>query len=184
LSEESVLKVESVRGPTAGRPWVGLFLISVGIILLIGQTLHLGLARYLWPGFLAGFGLLLCLPAMRTTPENRRTFFFLSVPGAMILALSGLLFLFGLGSDYESLAYTWPLILAAGIVGLGYSKRHERQVIDDRSFQIIRKLVIITMVMAIVFELFFFSGLSAWWPLLLVAGGSYMLIKNRRGNIQ
>jgi len=124
MSEETILKAE-VEEKGGRASWPALLLIGAGFFLLITNLLHISLMSYLWPGFIAGLGVLLLWPSYQSTAQRQSGFSFLAVPGAMLLAMGGLFFLMRLTNHFESMAYSWTLILAAGAGGYAYLKRFE-----------------------------------------------------------
>jgi CDP-diglyceride synthetase len=180
MSEETVLKAEVKSGSTKTL-WPALLLISAGVILLITNLLNISLMNYLWPGFIAGLGLLMVWPSYQSTAERQSPFSFLAVPGAVLLAMSGLFFLMNLSHHFESMAYSWTLLLAAGAAGYAYLKRFDDSgAVQEKSHRFIRTMVLAFMVLATIFELLIFQSLGAWWPLLLIGVGVYMYLKNKR----
>jgi len=180
MSDESVLKAEvSKNGESTGR--LAVALIAGGVILLAMNVLNISLMSFLWPFFIIGAGVLMVWPAYQSTSEDRSRLSFFAVPGAMTLAVGVLLFLMNLVNHFESMAYSWPLILAAGAAGYGYIHRFdESDEKVEKAHRFIRAMVISFMVMAVIFELLVFQSLGAWWPLLLVGLGIYIYVKNKR----
>lgn len=180
MTEDTVLKAETgKRVAKASVP--ALLLIAGGVILLATNLLHIHLMNYLWPGFFVGTGLLLMWPAYQSTPSQRNSLSFLAVPGAMTIALGVMLFLMNLVNHYESMAYAWTLLLAAGGAGYLYLHRFDASSeARDKAHQFIRKTVLAFMGLATIFELIIFQSLGDWWPLFLVGLGFYLLIKNKR----
>jgi len=180
MSEETVLKAE-VNGASEHTSWPALLLISAGVVLLVTNLMHISLMNYLWPGFIAGLGLLMVWPSYQSTAERQSPFSFLAVPGAMALAMGGLFFLMNLTNHFESMAYAWTLILAAGGAGYAYLKRFDDSSnAQAKSHKFIRTMVLAFMALATVFELLIFQSLGAWWPLLLIGVGAYLYLKSKR----
>jgi hypothetical protein len=180
MSEESVLKAE-VNKKDEGTARVAAGLVATGAVLLAANLLDISLMFYFWPMFVVGSGLLLLWPAYHSTSEHRSKIAFLAVPGAMVLATGVLLFLMNLVNHYESWAYAWTLVLAAGAAGYGYMHRFdESSVRADKTHRFIRVMVLAFMALAVVFELLVFQSLGSWWPILLVGLGIYIYVKNKR----
>lgn len=180
MSEENVLKAELNRSnPTQSR-LAGALIIG-GIILLALNLLHIHVMVFFWPMFLVGLGALMIWPAIKSTSDHRNQLAFMAVPGAMLVALGGLSFLMMITSHYGSWAYVWPLLLAAGAAGYIYMHRFDDSGNQaEGAHRFIRAMVIIFMVLAVLFELFVFQSLGAWWPLLLIGVGLYLIVKNKR----
>ncbi len=182
MSEETVLKSE-VNGRGQSTSWPALLLIGAGVVLLVTNLLHISLMAFLWPGFIAGLGLLLVWPAYRSTAANQSSLSFLAIPGAMVLAMGALFFLMNLSDHFESMAYSWTLILAAGAAGYAYLKRFEQSgVAQEKAWRFIRTMVLAFMGLATLFELIVFESLGAWWPLLLIGAGAYLYLKSKRSD--
>jgi hypothetical protein len=158
-----------------------LLLIGAGAILLVTNLLHISLMSYLWPGFIVGLGLLMVWPSYQSTAERQSRLSFLAVPGAMMLAMGGLFFLMNLTDHFESMAYAWTLILAAGGAGYGYLKRFdEASNTQAKVHKFVRTMILAFMALAMVFELLIFQSLGAWWPLLLIGVGAYLYLRSKR----
>jgi hypothetical protein len=175
MSEETLFKAQSGR-QLDKTSWSALFLIGAGFLLLVGNFLNIHFLDFLWPIFIIAPGLLLMWPAYQSSPGNRSKLAFLAVPGAMLAAFGALLGLMNLADHFESLAYAWTLILAAGAMGYRVMKRHDGQA-HERSHRFVRTMVLLFMGLTAFFELIVFSSLGAFWPLLLISLGIYLWVK-------
>ncbi len=184
MSEETILKAEVGSSATKPSRLAGSLIIA-GMLLLALNLLDIHLMDYLWPGFILGLGALMVWPSYKSTAGEQSKLSFLVVPGAMVLALGVLLFLLNLVNHYESMAYTWTLLLAAGGAGYGYLHRFDEAGDKvEKAHRFIRTMVLIFMGLAAFFELFVFQSLGAWWPVLIVGLGFYLLVKNKRSETQ
>jgi vacuolar-type H+-ATPase subunit I/STV1 len=184
MSEETVLKAETgkPRDVVSAMP---LLLVGTGAVILAANLLHIHLIDFLWPSFIIGPGLVMLWPAYQSTPESRSSWSFLAVPGAMAVALGGLLFLMNLVNHFESMAYVWTLVLAAGAQGYAYMKRFEENgQAAEKAYRFVRTMLLAFMGLATIFELFIFRSLGDWWPVLLIGLGIYMFFKSRRSETQ
>ncbi len=180
MTEETVLRAEAQRKKIAGN-WPALALIAAGVLILISKLFGLILMDFLWPGFIIGFGLLLMYPAHLSTADEKKKLSFFAVPGAMSVALGLLLFMMNLVNHFESMAYSWPLLLAAGAGGYLYQNRFDETAErKDEAHRFIRFMVLLFMAMAMFFELLIFQSFGNWWPLVIIGLGGYMLVKERR----
>jgi len=180
MTDETVLKAE-VKAKGGQVSWPALVLIGAGIVLLTTNLLHISLMAYLWPGFFVGLGALLAWPAYKSTAASQSRLSILAIPGAMLLAMGGLFFLMNLTDHFESMAYSWTLILAAGGAGYAYLKRFDRSgAAQEKAQRFIRTMVLAFMGLATLFELLVFESLGAWWPILLIGVGVYLYLKNQR----
>lgn len=180
MSDESVIKAE-VAKKDVGTAKLATGLVAGGVILLVANLLNISLMFFLWPMFIIGPGLLLLWPAYQSAPGNRSKLAFLAVPGAMTLATGVLLFLMNLVNHYESWAYSWTLVLAAGAAGYAYMHRFdESNERGDKAYRFIRAMVLTFMVLAVFFEVLVFQSLGIWWPVLLIGLGLYLFVRNKR----
>lgn len=180
MSEENILKAE-LKGQADKTYQVARVLIVTGLLLLSVNLLGIHLMDYLWPGFIVGIGVALAWPSYKSTRDNQSKLSVLAVPGAMTIALGLLLFLMNLVDHYESMAYSWTLLLAAGAFGLRYTRRFDNtKANEDKLYRFIRTMILVFMGLAVFFELFVFQSLGAWWPLLVIGLGLYMYFKNKR----
>ncbi len=182
MAEETVLKAEFQKKKIAGS-WPALALIAAGVLILASKLFGFILMGLLWPGFIIGSGLLLMYPAYLSTADHRKKLSFFAVPGAMSAALGLLLFMMNLAHHFESMAYSWPLMLAAGAGGYIYQRRFdEADERKEKAHRFIRFMVLLFMGMAMIFELLIFQSFGGLWPLVLIGIGGYMLVKERRSN--
>jgi hypothetical protein len=162
-------------------PLPAVLLIGGGVALLAANLLHIDLMNYLWPGFVIGAGALLIWPAYNSTAGRQSAWSFLAIPGAMIVMQGVLLFLMNLVNHFESMAYSWTLVLAAGAYGWMYIKRFDpTSNAQEKGHRFIRAMVILFMGLATAFEVLAFQSLGGWWPLLLIGFGIYLFVKNQR----
>jgi len=179
VSEETVFKAQT--GKSRERPpRLAVVLIAAGLGLLAVNIFHIDLMNYLWPAFIVGPGLLMLLPAYKSTYKRDNILNFLAIPGAMIVALGSLMFLMNLVNHFESMAYIWPLVVSAGVVGLMYMERFDPDsTVHENGHRFIRVMVMAFMGSALFFEVLVFNNLGGWWPLFLVGLGVYVIVKNR-----
>ena len=180
MSEETVLKAETgkPRDIVSAAPAL---LVGAGVVILAANLLHIHLIDFLWPAFIIGPGLLMLWPAYQSTSESRSSWSFMAIPGAMAVALGVLLFLMNLVDHFESMAYAWTLVLAAGAQGYAYMKRFEENgQAAEKAYRFVRTMLLAFMGLATIFELFIFRSLGDWWPALLIGLGAYMFVKSRR----
>ncbi len=182
MSEETVLKAEINQ--KRDKPLIPVLLIIAGLLLLVINVFHIHLMGLLWPGFIVGTGLLMMWPVHKSTQEQRSRLSFLAIPGAMTIAMGALLFLMNLFGHYESMAYAWTLILAAGAAGYLYQRRFDEQdATSEKARGFIRIMVLSFMAMAAVFELLIFQSLGGWWPLLVIGLGLYLWVRESRSEV-
>jgi hypothetical protein len=180
MGDETVYKAQvGKRG--AEFHWPAVLLIGAGGLLLLANLLRIDLMGFLWPGFIIGPGLLLLWPAMSATPDKRSSLSFLAVPGAMLVALGGLFLAMSLVGHFEAMAYSWTLVLAAGMGGYLYMNRfREDSAARERGHRFIRAMFILFLGLATFFEVLAFQSLGGWWPILLIGFGIYLFVRNHR----
>jgi hypothetical protein len=98
----------------------------------------------------------------------------------MLVALGSLMFLMNLVNHFESMAYIWPLVISAGVVGLMYMERFDPDsTVHENGHRFIRVMVFAFLGAALFFEVLIFESLGSLWPLLMIALGVYVYWKNR-----
>ena len=183
MSEETVLKAEI--GKRSVKPLIPMVMIATGVALLVINVFHVDVMGFLWPGFIVGTGLVMMWPAYRSTEDSRSSLSFFAIPGAMVVANGALFFLMNMFNHFDSMAYAWTLILAAGAWGYLYMKRFDAP--DEKTEKVrgfIRAMVLVFMALASIFELLIFQSLGGWWPLLIIALGFYLWIRESRSETQ
>ncbi len=178
MQDETVYKAQLKQPAGSGSHWP-LLLIAAGILLLLPRFVPGDLWGPLF--FIVAPGLLLLWPAYSSTAEKRSPFSFLAIPGAILAATGLLLAVMGLTDHYGSWAYAWTLLPAAAVGGAMYMSRFDPDhAIHRTGHKVVRALIVAFMVLAIFFELFAFHGLGAWWPLMLIAAGAYLWLRDKR----
>lgn len=184
MSEETIYKAqEAVKMQKREVNWAALGLIGGGLFLLAASIFEFHVIDVLWPMFVIGPGLLLLMPAYKSTVERVSSFSFLAVPGAMITAVGLILFAMNITGHFEAWAYAWTLVIAAGIWGIGYMKRFNPASRDHDSVQkLIRWFVYAFAGLAVFFEIVIFENFNPLFSLALIGYGVYLLAKKKREN--
>ena len=156
----------------------GIILISVGVLILLAQLIP-GLGAILdfgqlWPLILVGIGVLFIFSAFFGNPD-------LAIPGSILTGLGAIFYYQNITGNWGSWAFVWTLI--PGFVGIGMVLTG---LLDKTRPDMKReggRLIFISAALFLVFSFFFnFSwNFSQLWPLLLIGGGIWLLIQNRRG---
>lgn len=180
MSDETILKVE-VKNELAQdvRNWAPWMLIGGGVILLALNLFHVSLMSIAWPFFVLIPGLLMLLPAYRSTPGDVSPWSWLAVPGALMALLGVLLVATNFGHG-EIWSYGWTLFPASVMAGTMLMHRHDKNHsihVSGRKF--IRASLIVFLALGLFFELIAFSSMGPWWPVLLIGWGVYIVAKNR-----
>ena len=97
-----------------------------------------------------------------------------------MITLAGILFVLNISDHFESMAYLWPLLIAAGSAGAAYSWRFEPdRPVHRRSRRLLRTMSWLTLGLAFFFEVLIFEGLPVWWPVVVIAYGAWLLWRDR-----
>lgn len=155
----------------------GLVLIVAGIFFLLLQMAPnllpaVDMARQ-WPLIIIGVGVLLGLGALLGAPP-------LTVPGAVITGIGGILYYQNLTGNWDTWAFIWTLIpgfVGLGLIGMGVLDSGERQ-----NIAVGVRLLLISLVLFIIFAVMFTSlGLvEQFWPVLLILAGLWFLFRSWR----
>jgi hypothetical protein len=182
MSEETVYKAqESAKLREREISWPAVGLIGAGLFLLAANWFDFRVIDVLWPFFIIGPGLLLMLPAHKSTEAQQSALSFLAVPGAGITAVGILLFIMNLTGHFEAWAYAWTLVVAASVWGVGYAKRFNPAGKDhDTVNKLIRWFVYAFMGLAVFFEIVIFENFNPLFSLALLGGGVYLLVRKQR----
>ncbi|HSH01469.1 MAG TPA: hypothetical protein VLL52_03050 [Anaerolineae bacterium] len=173
MSEETVYKAQ-VEGKEPNPLAMGL--ITLGLFWLIVRFFHIDLMSWLWPAFTIILpGAILLWPARRSTADKRHGLSFLAMPGGFLVAVgSVMLFLNGI-NHMEGISYMWPLFFVGGIKGWNYARRFDKDDVNLPSRERwVKRLVYLTGMLTLFFELFVFQSLPLWVPLLIIGYGIYL----------
>jgi hypothetical protein len=153
---------------------IGLLLVLIGGFFLAVQF-YSDLGDWFWhifdwPVYIIGagacllvFGLVVGAPGM-------------AVPACIVAGIGGILYYQNATGDWESWSYVWALI--PGFTGVGGMLASLLGGRPSASFRSNLTLVFISLVMFLVFGAFFGANpLGAYWPILLIALGVWMLIQ-------
>lgn len=157
----------------------GLILILVGGFFLLIEAFP-ALASWIdlssqWPLLIVGAGVLLLVGALFGTPP-------LAVPGTIVTGIGGILYYQNATGDWGSWSYIWALI--PGFVGLGLILMSLLDPAERKNRTEGARLLLISAVLFGVFWALFngFGGLFQFWPVLLIAGGLWLVWQNRRSH--
>jgi hypothetical protein len=182
MTEETVYKAqEAAKMQTREINWPALGFIGAGLFLLAATIFNFHVIDVLWPFFVMGPGLLLMMPAYKSTEAQQSSFSFLAVPGAMVTAVGVLLFAMNITNHFEAWAYAWTLVIGAGIWGIGYAKRFNPTSRDHESVaKLVRWSIYAFASLAVFFEIVVFENFNPLFSLALIGYGVYLLAKKRR----
>jgi len=153
---------------------IGLLLVLIGGFFLAVQFLpNLGdwfWHIFDWPVYIIGvgacllvFGLVVGAPGM-------------AVPACIVAGIGGILYYQNASGNWESWSYVWALI--PGFTGVGGMLASLLGSGSRSGFRSNLTLVLISLVMFLVFGAFFGANpLGAYWPILLIALGVWMLLQ-------
>lgn len=172
---------ETQRAPVTSRRRTGLALVGAGVLLLLFNLFNISAGGWLWPLFVIAPGLLLLVPAAQMEPNRPTWLAYLAMPGAMLVAIGAILFVQNVFDYYESWAYAWALLPAAATLGLQYAGRYQHDATMRANMnQLVRVMLWVFAGFLVFFEAVVFGRLGDWWPVLLVLGGIWLIVRNRR----
>lgn len=153
--------------------------IALGVILILVGAYFLGqkffpdfvlFRSFEWPMIIIGVGVLLLLLGLLSGQPG------MAVPAVIVAGIGGLLYYQNATNNWESWAYAWSLI--PGFVGVGSVLAG---ILGDNPRQSIRSglnLIVISAVLFIIFYAIFNGGqLAAYWPLLIIVLGLWLLAR-------
>lgn len=161
---------------------LGVGLIVVGAVFLLGSLFGWNFGPSLWPLSILLPGVLLLLAATFTVSA-------LFIPGGVLTTLGLIFFVQELTDHYGSWAYAWALLPAAVGVGLflhGWRSGNTELAGQGRHTASLAATVFV--VGAVFFEGFIFGDFTDTWlfrtglPLLLIAAGAFLLLRQRDGS--
>lgn len=153
---------------------IGLLLVLIGGFFLAVQFLpdlgdwfwHI----FDWPVYIIGAGVCLLVFGLVVGEPG------MAVPACIVAGIGGILYYQNATGDWESWAYIWALI--PGFTGVGGMLSSLLGSGGRSGFRSSLTLVLISLVMFLVFGAFFGANpLGAYWPILLIALGVWMLIQ-------
>jgi hypothetical protein len=156
----------------------GVVLILAGAFFLAAQFMpglrQLWESVFDWPAIVVGVGALLLLIGLFSGNPD------MAVPACIVAGIGGILFYQNTSGDWSSWSYMWALIpgfsglglLLAGLLA-GMDRGRMRRGVDA----ILSSLILFTIFGAF-FGGLFRSFLGIYWPLLLVAAGVLILLRN------
>jgi hypothetical protein len=176
MSEETIYKAQEkikLNSEPSPVPWI---LIGVGGVLLLASIFNVHLIEFLWPGFIIVPGLLMMVPAYRSTAVDQSSWSFLAIPGAIFLMIGGLTSVMNLFDHFEAWAYCWPLIPAAVAGGVLYMTRFDGNAnLERRANRFIRYMVMLMVGLAFFFEIIVFENFNPLMSIGLILFGFYLL---------
>ncbi|UCH27630.1 MAG: hypothetical protein JSV66_08335 [Trueperaceae bacterium] len=162
---------------------IGIALICLGGFFLLVQAFDLNVGSFAWPFFIIIPGLLL-FGGMAVGGKSSAG---LAVPGSIVTTVGLILFVQNLTGHFESWSYAWALIPTAVGVGLviqGGLATDES--LREQGLQLARIGVLMFLAFGVFFEMFIFQNFFGSFvgrvvlPLLLIGGGAYLLLRNKR----
>lgn len=159
---------------------IGAVLVALGLLFLVGQWFDFDVGSFAWPLFILVPGVLLLAGAL----FGGKNLLLLAIPGSIVSTIGLILFFQNLTGRFETWAYAWALIPAAVGVGMFLmgswgSDEASRQ----RGWNLILTGLGLFVAFGVFFEFFIFGGapgLRVVGPLVLIALGVYLLMRQRR----
>ncbi len=180
MSDEIIYKAQTSE--LRKRVPAPLMIAGGGILLLIAVTVFgVSIGSLIGAAMVGGFGLLLMLPAWKSTEDHRSKASFLAAPGAFLAMLGVLQFLAALFQHEEIWTYGWLLLPAAVIGGIMYAKRFDRKArVHVWGESILRILVALTLAFGLFLELLVYRTFGPLWPFMVIGLGVYLFIRHLR----
>jgi hypothetical protein len=181
MPEETIYKAQEkikLNSESSLVPWL---LIGAGAVLLLASVFNFHLIDYLWPGFIIVPGLMMMIPAYKSTAVEQSRWSFLAIPGAIFLMIGGMTFVMNLFDHFEAWTFCWPLIPAAVAGGVLYMTRFDGNTnLERRANKFIRYMVMLVVGLAFFFEIIIFENFNPLMSLGLILFGFYLLRHDRR----
>lgn len=117
--------------PAGANLVAAIALIVLGVLLLLGQLLHVRVERFLWPLFIIVPGVVLLVLGLSSKTKAGEG---LTVAGTIVTTVGGVLFYQNATNHWQSWAYAWALVgpTAAGLGQVLYgSLRSRPQLVKD-----------------------------------------------------
>lgn len=154
-------------------------LIGLGILLLVGQLLHVRLERFLWPLFILVPGVALLLIGLGSKAKGGEG---LTIAGTIVTVVGSLLMYQNLTNHWQSWAYAWALVgpTGAGLGQLIYGSLRGQPKAVKSGLGTMRVGLIMFGVGFVFFELVI--GISGFglgnigWPVAIIGAGLAMVI--------
>ena len=152
-------------------------MILVGVLFL-GLQMFPGFFRvfdigHQWPLIIVIVGVFFLISAFISTPQ-------LAIPGSIVTGVGSILYYQNLTGNWDTWAYIWTLI--PGFVGIGLILS-ARLGGAGHTAAAGGRLLGISAILFLVFALFF-SNVGQFWPILLIALGIWLLVRNRRSSMK
>lgn len=180
MSDEIIYKAQTSE--LRKRVPAPLMIAGGGILLLLAVTFFgVSIGSLIGAAMVSGFGLLLMIPAWKSTEDDRSRASFLAVPGAFLAMLGALQFLAALFQHGEIWSYGWLLLPAAAVGGLMYAKRFNKMArVHVWGQSVLRILVTLTLAFGLFLELLVYRTFGPLWPFMVIGLGVYLFIRHQR----
>jgi hypothetical protein len=160
----------SNRGALVG--WI--LLIAFGLLSLSMRLLRFVDWGLLWPFSVIGFGALFFVAML----EGGKQFAILAIPGSFIGGM-GLVFLFqNITGHWELMSYFWTLViifLGLGIYIMGLQEEDAKQ--KEAGWLVMKAGLVLFLIFGTFFEMLFSSLNQIFLPVLLIALGTYIVLR-------
>ena len=161
---------------------IGITLIVLGGFFLLTHLFNLSIGSFAWTLFIIIPGLIMLIAAF-TADESVSG---LVIPGSIVTTVGLIMLWQAFTGHFETWSYAWGLILSAvglGIALQGYLTDNQKLSEDGRQLAIIGLIFFVAF--GVFFELFIFRNVfnsfigRYLFPLLLILGGFFMLLRYR-----
>ena len=163
-----------MHGRDDGRILGGFILVALGIMFFMGIGVW-------WPLFILVPGLMMLVIAGNGGPVGAAVF---SIPGMIVAGTGALLLTQALTGYWESWAYAWTLYVS--FLGLGLmlmGNRFDERGLIDAGRVVVKIGIGLFAGFALLFEIIFnIGGHTGLVPVMLIALGAYLLLRDRTGS--
>ncbi len=160
----------------SGRMVGGAALIILGVLFLLDSIVPgFSVWSIAWPFFIIVPGVLMFIPVLTGTSRSAG----MAVPASMVTGTGLILLYQNISGYWESWVYIWTLYLAFLGVGLFLTGRIEgKERVEAHGRVLIRCGLLSFVAVGVFFEVFVFGSGGAWWPVLLIGAGVWMLLRS------
>ncbi len=152
----------------------GTLLIAFGLLSLAMRFLRVVDWAFLWPLFVMGFGALFFVAML----AGGKQFAALAIPGSFISGMGLTLLFQNITGHWELMSYFWTLIIlfiGVGIYAMGLYAGDEKQ--KQAGAGVMKAGFVLFLIFGTFFEMIFSSFNQIFFPVLLIALGTYIVLK-------
>lgn len=152
----------------------GILLITFGLLSLSMRLLRFVDWGLLWPFIVIGFGALFFVAML----AGGKQFAMLAIPGSFISGMGLILLFQNITGHWELMSYFWTLIimfLGVGIYIMGLQGEDAKQ--KEAGWRVVKAGLVLFLIFGTFFEMLFSSFNQIFFPVLLIALGTYIVLR-------